>query len=227
MNADGSNPQQLTQQSSNLEPQVTTDGKYIVFASDRTGESKIWRMNLDGTNPMLLTDIAGAGVSPTVSPDGKTVYFWRLNDNKRIFAKVSIDGGEVVEQTPFGENSWAISPDGKQLAFVFLDKSTNQYKVRIRPIDAEEPSKIFNIPAAYFLKWTTDGKNLLYRKLEASPEMISTVWIQPLTGGEPKQFLSVKPDRVSNLSQSADGKQTIFVRTKTMTDAVMLTKIKD
>jgi hypothetical protein len=57
--------------------------------------------------------------------------------------------------------------------------------------------------------------------------MISTVWIQPLTGGEPKQFLSVKPDRVSNLSQSADGKQTIFVRTKTMTDAVMLTKIKD
>jgi hypothetical protein len=57
--------------------------------------------------------------------------------------------------------------------------------------------------------------------------MISTVWIQPLTGGEPKQFLSVKPDRVSNLSQSADGKQTIFVRTKTMTDAVMLTKTKD
>ena len=228
MNADGSNPLQLTQNDSfNFEPQVTPDGQFIVFTSDRTGESKIWRMNLDGSNPTLLTNIDGAGVSPIVSPDSQIVYFWRLKDDKRFFAKVPVTGGEVIEQTAFGESLWAISPDGKQVALVFLDKATNQYKIRVRPVDAEEPSKVFNIPAAYFLKWTPDGKNLLYRSLEATPEMLSNVWMQSLAGGEPKQFLSVKPDRISNLSQSTDGKQTLFIRTKTMTDAVMLSKIKN
>jgi TolB protein len=228
MNADGSNPQQLTQNNSyNLEPQVTPDGRFIVFTSDRTGESKIWRMNLDGSNPTLLTNINGAGVSPVVSPDSQTVYFWWLKENKRVLAKVPITDGEVTEQPAFGDGLWAISPDGKQVAFVFLDKAANQYKVRVRPIDAEEPSKIFNIPAVYFLKWTWDGQNLLYRSLEPSTEMLSVVWTQPLAGGAPKQFLSVKPERVSAISQSNDGKQTVIVRTKTQTNTIMLTKIKN
>jgi eukaryotic-like serine/threonine-protein kinase len=224
MNADGGDRQQLTPGGAfNLEPQVSPDGRFIVFTSDRTGENKIWRMNLDGSNPVQLTNVAGGAFAPVISPDSQTVWFQWNRNNKQVLAKVPLAGGEVTEQQPsFGDNLWALSPDGKQLASVFFDAADNQFKVRVRPLDAEQPSKIFNIAATNLLKWTADGKNLLYRSLEPNPEMLSTVWLQSLTGGAPRQFLSVKPDRVFNLSQSADGKQTLIVRTKISTGVVML-----
>ena len=55
--------------------------------------------------------------------------------------------------------------------------------------------------------------------------MFAILWIQPAEGGEPKQFLSVKPDRIANISQSADGKQMLIIRSKNLSDAVMLSKI--
>lgn len=167
---------------------------------------------------------------PQFSADGKNVFFSKRKvvGGKTSWSLIEIPlaGGEAVEQQPnFGENLWAVSPDGKQVAVAFFDAPTNQFKVRIRPIDAEEPSKILNIPASHLLKWTADGKNLLYRNIDTTPEMFAILWIQPVEGGAPKQFLSVKPDRISNIAQSADGKQMLIIRSKSLSDAVMLTKI--
>jgi serine/threonine protein kinase/WD40 repeat protein len=224
---DGTNAQQLTpNESFNSEPQVSPDGRFIVFTSDRTGESKIWRMNLDGSNPTLLTDVGGPAFAPVISPDSRTVWFQWNKKNKRVLGKIPLTGGEAVEQEPaFGENLWAVSPDGRQVAIAFFDEPTNQFKVRVRPVEAEEPARIYNIPASFILKWTADGKNLLYRSIDTTPEMFSIVWLQPLEGGEPRQFLSVKPERVTNIAQSADGKQLLIVRSKSLSDAVMLTRI--
>jgi serine/threonine protein kinase len=230
MSADGSNRQQLTaNESYDYEPQVSPDGRFIVFTSSRSGESKVWRMNIDGSNPTLLTNVSGATFGPVISPDSSTVWFrWHKSETQTVLAKIPLAGGEISEQQPsFGEHRWTISPDGKQVALVFYDEQSRQYKVRVRPVDAEEPAKIFNISPTFVLTWTADGKNLLYRSLEPNPEIHSLVWKHPLTDGGPVQFLSVKPDSVSYLSQTADGKQTLIIRNKIITDAVMLTKIKD
>ncbi len=228
MNADGSNPQQLTPYDSfNFEPQISPDGRYIIFTSDRTGESEIWRMNTDGSNSIILTNTIGPSFAPIVSSDS-TVWFQWNKENKQILAKIPVSGGEITIPEPnFGDHQWAISPDGKSVALVFFDEENKRFKLRIRPINTEEPSKIFDIAATNVLAWTADGENLLYRSLEPSPETLSAIWEQPLSGGKPKQFLSVKPDRVSKITQSADGKQTLFIRTKTSTDAVLLTKTKE
>jgi TolB protein len=230
MNPDGTGAHQLTptNNSYNSEPQVSPDGRYIVFTSDRTGENKIWRMNLDGTNPTLLTNVAGPAFTPVVSPDGQTVWFQWMKENKQILGKIPLAGGEAVEQQPaFGDNMWSVSPDGKQVAISFFDQPSNQFKVRVRPIDAEEPSKILNIPASFILEWTPDGKNLLFRHIDTTPDMFSIVWKQAVEGGEPKQFLTVKPDRVTRLTQSRDGKQMLLIRSHSLSDAVMLTKISN
>jgi eukaryotic-like serine/threonine-protein kinase len=227
MNADGSNAQQLTPNDSyNSEPQVSPDGRFIVFTSNRTGEGKIWRMNIDGTNPTLLTDVAGSAFAPVVAADS-TVWFRWSRENKQTLARVSLAGGQVSEQPEFGGYLWAISPDAKQVAVAYFDAPDNRLKVRVRPIDAEEPSKIFDIAPSGVLKWTIDGKNLLYRSLDSSPETPSIIWKQPLSGGAPTQVLSVSPDRVTGLSQSADGKQTLIIRGKILTDAIMLSFLSD
>ena len=85
---------------------------------------------------------------------------------------------------------------------------------------------VFDISPVNVLLWTADGKNLLYREIEPGDDSASTVWMQPLSGGQPKQFLSVKPDMVVNISQSNDGKNILVVRGRLFTDAVILTRIK-
>ncbi|HSK71032.1 MAG TPA: protein kinase, partial [Pyrinomonadaceae bacterium] len=225
MNGDGSEPQQLTpHDSSDSEPQVSPDGRFIVFTSERTGEKKIWRMNIDGSNAQLLTAVDGRTFGPIILPDGKTVVFRWNRQDKQVVGRVPLAEGEVTEQSFLGESYISFSPDGKQVAFVTNDGKHR--KVCVRPIDATEPLTFFDISPINFLHWSQDGKGLLFRNIESFPESNSTVWLQPLTGSEPKPFLSVKPDSVFNISLSSDGRQTAVVRGKLLTDAVMLTKIQ-
>ncbi|HEX8734316.1 MAG TPA: protein kinase, partial [Pyrinomonadaceae bacterium] len=210
MNGDGSGAQQLTpNDSSDYEPRVSPDGRFIIFTSRRTGETKIWRMNIDGSNPQLLTSVSGATYGPAITPDGQTVLFQWMRENRRILGRVPLAGGEITEQELYSPNTnlFAVSPDGKQVAHVLYDEANKRYRVRVRPIERDESLSVFDITPTNFLLWTPDGKGLLYRENEPSRASSSIVWLQPIAGGEPKQFLSVKPDQIFNLSLSNDGKQ--------------------
>jgi TolB protein len=64
MNADGSNPQQLTNNGSNDGlPAWSPDGQSIAFVSDQGGQWAVWVMNADGSNQRKLFNMNG-------SPDG-------------------------------------------------------------------------------------------------------------------------------------------------------------
>ena len=227
MNADGSNQHQLTpNDSTDFQPLVTPDGRYIIFISERTGERKIWRMNIDGSNPQNLTPVDGRLFSHTFLPDNQSVFFHWNKPEKKAMGEVPLMGGEIKEYPLFGDDYTAISPDGKQVAYVFFDERDKKRKIRIRPFESEEPSTVFDISPISFLKWTADGKGLIYREIETDAESVSTIWLQPVSGGKPQIFLSVKPDEVFNASQSVDGKQTVAVSGYLVANAVILTKIK-
>ncbi len=227
VNADGSNPQQLTpNDSTDFNPFVTPDGRYIIFLSERTGERKIWRMENDGSDPQNLTPVEGRIISHSFLNDKKTVFFIWNREEKKAIGEVPLMGGEIKEFPLVGEGLTAISADGKRFAYIFYDEKDKKRKVRIRPFETDEPSTVFDISPIRFLKWTIDGKGLLYRANETGKESASTVWIQPVSGGDPRPFLSVKPDAVIDVSQSKDGKQVVVVSGKLLTDTVMLTKIE-
>ena len=48
-----------------LRPAVSPDGTRIVFYSDRTGNNEIFRMDVDGTNLVQLTDNDSSEHTPT------------------------------------------------------------------------------------------------------------------------------------------------------------------
>jgi Tol biopolymer transport system component len=67
-------PHRLTNDSSdNVTPIVSPDGKWIYFASRRTGRFEIWRMPAEGGEAMQVTRNGGSW--PQVSPDSKEVYY--------------------------------------------------------------------------------------------------------------------------------------------------------
>jgi Tol biopolymer transport system component len=225
MNADGTGVQQLTpDDTSDFEPRVTPDGRFIVFTSMRSGERKVWRMGIDGGRPEMLNPGDGTGGAPFISPDGENVYFVWTKSDTRSLGVVPTRGGPVVEKPLFSENYSAISPDGKRIAYTFYSNDEKRFYVGIRPIDRAEPETIFRIAPTWFLYWPAGGEGLFYRELEPGDGSDTNVMFQPISGGDPRPYLSVAPDQIFDFALAADGKRAALIRGRMATDAVLLSR---
>jgi serine/threonine protein kinase/Tol biopolymer transport system component len=228
--ANGSNRRPFTANAGiNVNPVITSDGRYLVFSSTRTGHPNIWRMLIDGSNPKQLTD--GPGDSrPAVSPDGKWVIYSRLAATRPTLWKVSIDGGESIEVTRRPATNPVISPDGKLLAFLYTDSPdplTPANRIAIMPFDGGEPIKTFEFQPATTVvtiaQWSNDGKSILYT---TNTNNVTNIWAQPIEGGPPKQITDFKELYMTGFAWSPDGKQLACSRSNYTRDAVVVTETK-
>lgn len=228
--ADGSNPKQLTISARDDGLSVSPDGRYIVFPSDRSGTPVIWRMDIDGSNPKQLTS-GGFDFLPQCSPDGQWVVYTRLSDTPTLW-KVPIDGGEAVQLTD--ESFWArsqeVSPDGKQVAFSYREQAPLSWRIAVIPFEGGQPTKIFNIElfislgsALDTIRWAADGRGLTYIDTRNG---VSNLWSQPLDGSSPKQLTDFKTDRIFNFDWSPDGKQLALSRGTLTSDVVLISNFK-
>jgi len=123
--ADGSHPKQVTTFDNDYYPSCSPDGKWIVFASNRSGAvPTMWRVPIDGGETESLKDHPSG--LPEVSPDGKWIA--TSDESEAGKAKLLIlpfEGGPpaktfyVPSATPAGQYpqvSW--SQDGRELIYV-------------------------------------------------------------------------------------------------------------
>ena len=231
MDADGSNKKQMTLDAfTERDPSVSPDGRYLVFASNRTGAFNVWRIDLDGNNPKQLTDGRDEQF-PSCSPDGRWVIYQGFVAGVPTIWKVPIDGGESVQLTNKYSNWPVISPDGKQVAYSYLDDPVARWKVGVMPLDGAGPTKSFDIPRLSIpnlswqrVRWTPDGKALTYID---NRDNVSNVWKQPLNDGKAQQLTHFKSDRILNFDWSQDGRLLGCVRGVVKSDVVLLTNVID
>lgn len=213
MEADGSKPKNLmgdmTGRARPGSSTVSPDGRYIIYSSDLTGTRHIWRMNIDGSNPVQLTDGAGED-QPTCSPDGKWVFYVSLSIGEPALWRVSIEGGEPVRLIDTFVSAHSVSPDGKLIAALYVDNETT-WRLGVFPVEGGKPAKVFPNPVqgTTAVRWTPDGRNITYSE---NPIGTSKIWIQPLDGGPPRKFIEIETDRVFDLEWSPDGRQLACIR---------------
>jgi Tol biopolymer transport system component len=132
-NADGSAPQQLTNDAANeFAPRFSPDGSKIIFTS-ANGQSDVFVMNADGTNPVNLTNSPAADDEDgAFSPDGSKIIFQSDRDDgagKDDVFTMNADGSNPVNLTGpsgFFDGDGDFSPDGQKIAFRSRRNGSNQ-----------------------------------------------------------------------------------------------------
>ena len=153
-------------------PMWRPDGHALFFVSDRNGAQNLWMLSLEANSaPRPVTKFtSGRFLFPTLSADGKSVYFerdfsiWKADTKTGAAVKVPLtlagvpDGpAEHVEHlTTF--SSLALSPDGKKIALtahgeVFAASAKDGGDaIRLTHTAAPEDD----------LHWTPDSNRLVY-----------------------------------------------------------------
>jgi Tol biopolymer transport system component/DNA-binding winged helix-turn-helix (wHTH) protein len=223
MNADGTARSQLTiDPFLDYAPTVTTDGRFIVFVSNRSGAFNIWRIEIDGNNPTRLTSgVYDYGPQPT--PDGKSVVYVNEDAGKPTLWKVGMEGGSPVQLTDRHSLVPAVSPDGKYIAYSHLDPSLGgRYRIAIIPIDGGAPIKLYDYPPGLasqgFMHWMPDGRGLTYSGIQGSAK----IWLQPREGGPPRELTDFQSDRIWSFAWSRDASQLACSRGTVTGDAVLI-----
>jgi serine/threonine protein kinase/Tol biopolymer transport system component len=231
MNADGSSRKELTAADAGLNhnPVVTPDGRYVVFTSSRAGTRNVWRMNLDGSDARPLTD-GLAEFLPAVTPDGQWVVYSSLVSARLMLRRVPIGGGAAVDLNREGVNA-AVSPDGRQIAYLFTEAASPDAppnRIGIIPFEGGPPVKTFEIQhglggARTILQWSRDGRSLLYTVITKN---VSNIWSQSVEGGPPRQVTDFKEHIITAFDFSRDGRQLAVARGLLIRDAVLISNSK-
>ncbi len=225
MNAEGSNPQQLTGDATGKAyfgySTVSPDGRYIIFSCDLAGARNIWRMNIDGSNMIRLTTGEGED-QPACSPDSRWVVYTKLVADKSTIWRVPIDGGESEQLSDAHIGYPAVSPDGKLIAcYYFHGKPGAGVSLALIPFDGGDFAKVFatDLQSPFLIRWTMDGRGLTYSE---NPIGTSKIWIQPVEGGQPRRLIEIETDRIFGFDWSRDGKYLACVRGIWSANAVVI-----
>jgi len=126
VHTDGTGAKNLTEgkAANNAFPDVTADGKQIVFRSTRDGNKEIYLMNSDGTNVRRITNDPANDTMPSISPNGDMIAFTstRAGGLFQIFLQPLKDGKPDGSPRPFAHSTalnmhTRFSRDDKWIAF--------------------------------------------------------------------------------------------------------------
>ena len=199
-----------------------------------TNATNIWRANIDGSNPVKLTNGKDDHV-PVCSPDEKWVYYWDRASQQ--LWRAAVDGskppemlpGSAVPQTVPAGTGLSSSPDGKILAYVLSTVPTKedpypQYKIALLDLSsAKSPPKLIEADeriSSGALSFTPDGKAVAYPIRENG---VDNLWVQPLGGGSAgRQITSFNSEQILTFRWSPDGKGLAVLRRHTDSDVVLI-----
>lgn len=211
-------------------PLYSPDGKYLAFASSRTGNGDIYLLTLETGAIKRLTYDDGSEVLNAWSRDSKMVYFQSTSrdiSGMNDVYRVAITGGTPMAVTAdryANEFYSAPSPDGKTLAFSARGIASNQWwrkgrshldeaEIWLYHLDAKKAENAYEQVTESGAKelwpmWSPDGKTLYY---VSDRNKSQNLWSQPISG-KPTMLTTFTSGRVVWPCIGYDGKTIVFER---------------
>ncbi len=204
-----------------LAPQWSPDGgSILVTGKDRKDSDGLYLVDAETGNvtPIVRDESRKAGGDhthrfwPIFSNDGKQIYF--IDGPSLMVHNLETHGERELYRANTGFHRLALSPDGRQLAFLDCPRELRTTTVKTISTSGGEPSELYTLKkgekrfGCVGLSWTHDGAHVIFARTEDAPDKGSELWSIPATGGEPRKLnLGVK---VRHLSLHPDGRRIAF-----------------
>jgi tricorn protease len=215
----------ISHEATEQRPLYSSDGKYLAFTSNRTGNGDIYVFEFSsGAITRLTFDDSGEDLNAW-SPDSKFLYFY--STGKEIAGmgdvfKISVKGGTPmpVLDEPYSNEFFASpSPDGNTLAFTARGVASRQWwrnghshldqsEIWLKQKKNSEYQKVVDRDGKnIWPMWSKDSNTLYYVSDRDGKE---NLWMK--TGTTSKQLTSFKDGRLLWPSVSNDGNWIVFER---------------
>ena len=145
------------------------DGHQIVFTTDISGRSNLWKVRASGGWPIQLTQSDDRQYSAVWSPDGKWIVYQQDHAGDELWDLYAIpsDGGEAVNLTntpAIREQDPHWSHDGNTIAFAYKTKDGSQYDIALLDWSTRKVHKLTNEQQPGFswnvVAWSNDDKTI-------------------------------------------------------------------
>jgi len=195
----------------------TPDGKELVFASNRGGLWRLWRIAVSGGTPEPVSGVGEGVSSPTIAPRGNRLAYVQSRVDANIWrtAGPRWRGRRPVPTKLIASSRMdfegSFSPDGKRIAFA-SDRS-GSVEIWTCNSDGANQAQLTSLKAADAgtPRWSPDGQTIAF---DARLEGHGDVFVISADGGSPRRLTS---DPVENNipAWSRDGKWIYFSSNRT------------
>jgi serine/threonine protein kinase/Tol biopolymer transport system component len=223
----GASPTRLTSDAHPyIWPAACGAGGSIVFASDRSGNLNIWRMDAEGGNLQKLTD-GKVDFSPACTPDGHWVYYSSSPAGTFTLWKVPAGGGTPTQVSSHLAIRPLVSPDGNWLAVesVVTKEDRTIHTIEVRPLEGGKLNSLAYPDNAEYgrpLHWSPDNRAITYL---STTKGVTNIWALPIDGGKPKQITDFKSERIYNFAWSPSGDLAVSRGTES-SDVIMISSFE-
>jgi Tol biopolymer transport system component len=154
------------------QPYYSSDGRQVLFSSNRSGNLDLWRLDLDTGAVRQLTDDPGQDYDPALSPDGQRLIWTsdRSGNFEIWIAGVDGSGARQVSDDDFDAENPTMTADGAWI--VYWSSHPEKLGVwKIRP----DGSEATQVAAGRFAnsEVSRDGRYVAY--LSQSPDNLETL----------------------------------------------------
>jgi len=194
---------------------VSGDRKWLVYDSDLSGNSDIYRVALAGGEPERLTNSPIDEFRGAISPNGAEMAYHTFETGSRNLFLLPLDGGPARRLTRSARDGLSManwSPDGNAIAAFNLPRSTVHVLRRDTAGRWSEPRLVAN--DGWRPEWSPDGRHLVF----VTPRT-GRIRIVPADSGAPRDVYIPGPnDPYAELASFADNGREIYFKSHDRND---------
>ena len=186
--AEGRTPQRLTFGGHNRSPVWSSDGRWVMFQSDRDGDRAIFRQPADGSGQAerLTKPEPGAEHAPlSASPDGAHLLFSLLKNESTLWI-LSLSDRTVVRfgnETSTERTDGAFSPDGKWIAYQMRETGKPR-QVFLKPFP--DTTATYLVAAGGHPFWSAKGDAIIINSGPGTSHRVPLIRTPRVTFGPPQ-----------------------------------------